>query len=70
MKENEYKKVCYYTEQREEDVALRNIKTGNIGYAFGCTFEGETVQIRLANGELDSWSRDECILESAGQRAA
>jgi hypothetical protein len=70
MKESEYKKVCYYTEQREEDVALRNIKTGSIGYAFGCTYEGETVQIRLANGELDSWSRDECIPEPLEQNAA
>jgi len=55
-----YDKVCYRTEQQEESVALRNLKTGQIGYTFGCTREGETVQVKLANGELDTWSRDEC----------
>jgi len=61
MKENEYNRVCYYTEQREEQVALRNVKTGKVGYSFGCTYEGETVQIRLPNGELDSWERKDCV---------
>ena len=61
MRESEYKRVCYYTEQREENEALRNTKTGNIGHSFGCTYEGETVQIRLPNGELDSWVRDDCV---------
>ncbi|MBW4054410.1 MAG: hypothetical protein HIU83_03205 [Proteobacteria bacterium] len=60
MDTNKYDKVCYRTEQREENVALRNLKTGEIGYTFGCTNEGETVQVKLANGELDTWSRDEC----------
>ena len=60
MDTNKYGKVCYKTEQQEESVALRNIRTGQIGYTFGCTSAGETVQVRLANGELDSWSRDEC----------
>ncbi|MDD2308914.1 MAG: hypothetical protein PHH91_04955 [Desulfuromonadaceae bacterium] len=55
-----YDKVCYRTEQQDENVALRNLKTGQIGYTFGCTMAGETIQVRLANGELDSWSRDEC----------
>lgn len=55
-----YDKVCYRTEQQDESVALRNLKTGQIGYTFGCTLAGETIQVRLANGELDSWSRDEC----------
>lgn len=55
-----YDKVCYQTEQQDESVPLRNIKTGQIGYTFGCTKEGETVQVKLANGEFDTWSRDEC----------
>lgn len=63
MKANEYERVCYFTEQREEKVVLRNQKTGSVGYSFGCTHAGETVQVRLANGELDSWSRDECVEE-------
>ncbi len=60
MKGSNYDEVCYWTEQREEHVPLRNLKTGEIGYSFGCTHEGATVQVRLANGELDSWNRDEC----------
>jgi len=56
-----YDKVCYWTEQREENVLLRNVKNGELGYSFGCTQAGETVQVRLTNGELDSWSRDECV---------
>ena len=58
-----YDKVCYQTEQQEESVALRNLKTGQIGYTFGCTNAGETVQVKLANGELDTWRRDECTEE-------
>jgi hypothetical protein len=60
MKRNDYDRVCYRTEQRDESVAVRNIKGGNVGYSFGCTYAGETVQVRLPNGELDSWSRDDC----------
>jgi hypothetical protein len=60
MKPNEYKSVCYRTEQRDERVMLRNTASGEVGYSFGCTNEGETVQVRLTNGELDSWSRNEC----------
>ncbi len=56
-----YDKVCYRTEQQDENVALRNIKTGEIGFTFGCTNSGETIQVKLANGELDTWSRDECV---------
>ncbi len=55
-----YDKVCYRTEQREDQVRLRNVKTGAIGYSFGCTYEGTTVQVKLESGELDSWSKDEC----------
>lgn len=60
MKTAEYSKVCYRTEQRDEPVLLRNIKTGERGMSFGCTNAGETVQVRLNNGELDSWERSEC----------
>lgn len=56
-----YGQVCYRTEQREEDVPLRNVKSGQLGYSFGCTYAGETVQVKLTNGELDSWSREECV---------
>jgi hypothetical protein len=56
-----YNQVCYRTEQRDESISLRNLKDGNLGYSFGCTQAGETVQVKLANGELDSWSRDECV---------
>ncbi len=56
-----YDRVCYRTEQREENVLLMNLKSGQLGYSFGCTVAGETVQVKLMNGELDSWSRDECV---------
>ena len=61
MKESQYEKVCYTTEQREESVPLRNVKSGEIGYSFGCTHEGATIQVRLKNGELDSWVKEDCV---------
>jgi hypothetical protein len=64
MRINDYNRVCYSTEQREENVALRNKTTGMVGFSFGCTYAGETVQVRLPNGELDSWSRNECVEEN------
>jgi len=60
MRTQHYQQVCYRTEQRDEGVLLKNIKTGEKGISFGCTLEGETVQVRLENGELDSWERREC----------
>ena len=60
MTVSSYNQVCYRTEQREESIPLRNVKNGNIGYSFGCTQAGETVQVKLTNGELDSWNRNEC----------
>lgn len=60
MKSTQYDKVCYSTEQRDEPVRLVNLRTGVEGVSFGCTIEGETVQVRLDNGELDSWERAEC----------
>lgn len=61
MRGSNYDKVCYWTEQREEHLPLRNLKTDEIGYSFGCTQEGATVQVRLENGELDSWSKEDCV---------
>ncbi len=66
MTNTSYGQVCYRTEQREEAVPLRNLKTGQLGWSFGCTWAGETVQVKLTNGEMDSWGRDECA-ESFGE---
>ncbi|SNB46559.1 hypothetical protein [Geobacter sp. DSM 9736] len=60
MRERDYDRICYITEQREESVALRNLRSGEVGYSFGCTYEGGTVQVRLNDGGLDSWTREEC----------
>ena len=60
MNVREYESVCYRTEQRDEGVTLYNTRSGLRGVSFGCTFEGDTVQVRLENGELDSWERIEC----------
>ena len=65
MNASMYDRVCYRTEQREESVLLLNLKNGQLGYTFGCTQAGETVQVKLMNGELDSWSRDECVASSS-----
>jgi hypothetical protein len=56
-----YDRVCYRTEQREDNVLLLNLKSGQLGYSFGCTQAGETIQVKLMNGELDSWGRHECV---------
>jgi hypothetical protein len=61
MAQATYEKVCYRTEQQDEFVALRNIRTGEIGNSFGCTIEGTTIQVRLMNGVLDSWVWDDCV---------
>lgn len=61
MTANSYSQVCYRTEQRDEHVTLMNLKNGQLGCSFGCTLAGETVQVKLANGDLDSWQRTECI---------
>ena len=60
MRDRDFDKVCYRTEQREERVALRNTDTGEVGYSFGCTYEGATVQVELESGELDSWGKEAC----------
>ncbi len=61
MRANQYNSVCYRTEQRDEPVRLKNLRTGARAVSLGCTYEGETVQVRLENGELDSWQRWECM---------
>ncbi len=60
MKGSQYDAVCYRTEQREERVPIRNLKSGAVGYSFGCTYGGDTVQVILENGELDSWRKEDC----------
>lgn len=60
MRESQYTDVCDRTERKDERVKLRNIKTGQIGLTFGCTMEGETIQVELENGQLDSWEPTEC----------
>jgi hypothetical protein len=65
MNASYYDRVCYRTEQREDNVLLLNMKNGLLGYSFGCTQAGETIQVRLMNGQLDSWSRDECVESSS-----
>jgi len=66
MNSGKYDQVCYRTEQRDENVLLRNLKDGQTGYTFGCTSAGETVQVRLPDGGLDSWNREECTEVSSG----
>jgi hypothetical protein len=56
-----YDRVCYRTEQRDESITLLNMKNGETGVTFGCTLAGETIQVKLANGELDSWERNVCV---------
>jgi len=60
MKESGFVDVCERTERKDERVKLRNIRTGQIGLTFGCTMEGETIQVELDNGEMDSWAPEEC----------
>ena len=60
MKESTHVDVCQRTEHKDERVKLKNKKTGEIGLTFGCTLEGDTVQVELPDGGLDSWPLDEC----------
>lgn len=52
--------VCQRTEHKDERVKLRNIRTGETGRTFSCTPSGETIQVELENGSLDSWAPEEC----------
>jgi hypothetical protein len=60
MKESGHIAVCERTERKEERVKLRNIRTDETGFTFGCTIEGQTIQVELENGELDSWDPADC----------
>jgi hypothetical protein len=60
MIKSQHIKVCERTERKEERVKLRNNRTGEIGLTFGCTIEGQTIQVELANGEFDSWEPADC----------
>ena len=59
---SEYQRICYLTEQREENVTLRNTRTGMTGHSMGCTYEGNTVQVKLDDGSLDSWGREDILM--------
>ncbi len=61
MKAEKFSEVCYRTEQREEEVRLCNVKNGERGVSFGCTVAGETIQVKLDSGQLDSWNRNDCV---------
>jgi hypothetical protein len=60
MKAATYTAVCERTERKDEPVRLRNLKSGQLGYTIGCTMEGETVQVKLDNGEYDTWLPVDC----------
>ena len=60
MKESQHIKVCERTERKEERVKLRNIRRREIGLTFGCTIEGQTIQVELETGEFDSWEPADC----------
>jgi hypothetical protein len=60
MKEQDRVTVCQRTERKEERVKLRNLKTGEVGFSFGCTEEGGTIQVELENGQFDSWEPADC----------
>ena len=55
-----HSEICDTTERKGERVKVRNRKSGEIGLSFGCTIEGDTVQVELADGSLDSWQEDDC----------
>ena len=52
--------ICDRTERKDERVQIRNRSPGEIGLSFGCTIEGDTVQVELSDGSLDSWPEDDC----------
>jgi hypothetical protein len=55
-----HSEICDTTERKDERVKVRNRTSGEIGLSFGCTIEGDTVQVELADGSLDSWQEDDC----------
>jgi len=63
-----HSEICDTTERRDQRVTVRNRQTGEIGLSFGCTIEGDTVQVELPDGSLDSWNEDDCevVTENEG----
>lgn len=59
-----HSEICDTTERREQRVQVKNTKTGEIGLSYGCTIEGDTVQVELSDGSLDSWPEDDCEMIS------
>lgn len=55
-----YSDICDRTQRRDERIKIRNRKTGETGVSYGCTLEGDTVQVELTDGSLDSWPEDDC----------
>jgi hypothetical protein len=60
----EYSEICDRTQRRDERLRLRNKTTGETGLSYGCTLEGDTVQVELEDGSLDSWIEDDCEIIS------
>ena len=55
-----HSEICDSTERRDERQQVKNRITGEIGLSYGCTPEGDTVQVELPDGSLDSWREDDC----------
>lgn len=61
-----HSEICDTTERKDQRVTVRNKHTGEIGLSYGCTIEGDTVQVELPDGSLDSWPEDDCeMVETA-----
>lgn len=59
-----HSEICDTTERKEQRVQVKNTRTGEIGLSYGCTIEGDTVQVELSDGSLDSWPEDDCEMVS------
>lgn len=59
-----HSEICDTTERKERRVQVKNTKTGEVGLSYGCTIEGDTVQVELSDGSLDSWPEDDCEMIS------
>jgi hypothetical protein len=55
-----HSEICDSTERRDERITVKNRQTGEVGLSYGCTIEGDTVQVELPDGSLDSWREDDC----------
>ncbi|HJV33530.1 hypothetical protein [Geomonas sp.] len=59
-----FSEICDRTERKDERIKVKNRLTGEIGLSYGCTLEGDTVQVELTDGSLDSWREDDCEIMS------